>query len=142
LEKVSETAAQAPLTATTPYPVPKSGTTAPRLKGKARKAAKQTSAPDPTPTEPSLGTKNVSSVKYKVPTSVLLEQIDAVASFNGFTSIPSGIRNILQKAIGARERCATWYEAAKKDAFNLEREGTAASLVSCNLHYPNSIPQQ
>jgi hypothetical protein len=98
MEKVSETAAQAPLTATAPSPVSKTGTSAPRLKGKARKAAKQSSTQDQTSTEPPVGSKNVSSVKYKVPTSVLLEQIEAVADSTGFTSMPSGIRTILQKS--------------------------------------------
>jgi hypothetical protein len=89
LEKVSETAAQAPLTATVPSPVPKSGAATPRLKGKARKATKQNSVQDQIPTEPSLGSNNVSSVKYKDPTSILLEQIDVVAIYDGFTSVPS-----------------------------------------------------
>jgi hypothetical protein len=84
---------------------------------------KQISAQDQTPTESSLSSQNIFSVKYKVPTSVLLEQIDAAASPNGITSIPSGIRNILQRAIGALARCAAWYEAVKKDAFNLDRGG-------------------
>ena len=55
--------------------------------------------------------------------SVLLEQIEAVANSRGFTSMPSGICTILQRAVSARTRCAEWYEAAKKNPFMADNGG-------------------
>jgi hypothetical protein len=37
--------------------------------------------------------------------------------------MPSGIQKVLQRAIGAHERCSDWYEAAKKDARELDSGG-------------------
>lgn len=80
-----------------------------RLKGKERKLAKlageNVSKQPPKVTEPVIKT-----VKYRVTTSELLRQANAIAeSTSKRVIMPDGIRSILNRAISARQRCAEWY---------------------------------
>ncbi|KAF2420017.1 hypothetical protein EJ08DRAFT_665773 [Tothia fuscella] len=80
---------------------------APRLKGKARKlakeAAKEISSPEHQPVP----------VAHKVTTLQLLQQAELVANCaEPKITIPEQVRKILQRAIFARERCAKWFQKA------------------------------
>ena len=84
-------------------------TTTPRLKGKARKEAKAAAAESkklsddfeaPQPT-----------VKYNITTQELLNQAEAVAkSGKAAVKVPDSVVRIVQRAIGARKRCASWFQ--------------------------------
>ncbi|KAI0021674.1 hypothetical protein F4780DRAFT_778457 [Xylariomycetidae sp. FL0641] len=84
----------------------------PRLKGKARKAAKEAAksqpAQDPTPIA------STPVTKYLVTTRDLLHQVDLVVkSATRSGSMPERVHRALQSAIKARQRCATWFEKAQ-----------------------------
>ena len=84
-------------------------TTTPRLKGRARKEAKAAAAESkklsdnfepPRPT-----------VKYNVTTQELLHQAEAVAkSEKVLMRLPDSVVRIVQRAIGARKRCVSWFQ--------------------------------
>ncbi len=81
----------------------------PRLKGKARKEAKAAAAESkkllddfeaPPPT-----------VKYNITTQELLYQAEAVAKSEKIAmKVPDSVVRIVQRAIGARKRCASWFQ--------------------------------
>ncbi|KAL9623429.1 MAG: hypothetical protein Q9160_002322 [Pyrenula sp. 1 TL-2023] len=80
-----------------------------RLKGKERELAKlageNASKQPPKITEPV-----VKTVKYRLTTSELLKQANAIAeSTSKQVNMPNGIHSILKRAISARQRCAQWY---------------------------------
>ena len=80
-----------------------------RLKGKARKEAKDAagaSKGSPTDVEPPS-----SVTKYEITTQELLKQADAIAASKkaGF-EIPQNIVRVVQRAIDARKRCAAWFQ--------------------------------
>lgn len=81
-------------------------TTTPRLKGKARKEAKAAAAESK-----KLSDNNDApqpTVKYNVTTQELLNQAEAVAKCGKATvKLPDSVVRILQRAIGARKRCAS-----------------------------------
>lgn len=118
-KKVSETVGgQTALLPTPPAGVPYSQApqapaapaTSQRLKGTARKLAKQaqTSAPASTAAEPP-APESVKTVKYNLSTKELIAQIDAVHQAKRMW-MPSGITTLLDRAIKARQRCSEWYE--------------------------------
>jgi len=83
-----------------------------RLKGKARKLAKQSGA-----SRPSEPVKPVpKATKYKVTTQELLQQVEVVVkSTKKNVGLPGGIQSVLQRAISARQRCAIWYAQSGGD---------------------------
>ncbi|KAI9647766.1 hypothetical protein NHQ30_004154 [Ciborinia camelliae] len=88
--------------------------TSARLKGKARKQAKKTAAASPLtfPTSPTFLTAKLK----RISTKEMLLQAEMVANFKKRpVEMPMDIRNILERAIRARTRCATWFRSAKTD---------------------------
>ena len=80
-----------------------------RLKGKARKEAKDAAGArkgSPKDVEPP-----PSVTKYEITTQKLLKQADAIAASKkaGF-EIPQSIVRVVQRAIDARKRCAAWFQ--------------------------------
>lgn len=98
-----------------PSPPPKSA----RLKGKERKLAKQAAksngpldhGPEITPT-----------VKCTITIQELLKQVDTILSAQTEQiRMPKSIQRVLNRAISARKRCATWFERTDKaDVFSNE----------------------
>lgn len=125
--KISETAFEKP-EPVPPKIAPKptaSVIVAPRLKGKARKAAKQ--APGQTTAKP-LGLDpehdHVPNVKeYAVTTLDLQEQLDVISQSKSKISMPSGIKKLLQRAIDARKRCSEWYESGSESETAVDDNG-------------------
>lgn len=80
-----------------------------RLKGKARKEAKEAagaSKGSPTNAEPSPPV-----TRYEITTQELLKQASAVAaSKTSGVEIPQSIIRVAQRAINARRRCAAWFQ--------------------------------
>lgn len=83
-----------------------------RLKGKARKAAKDAAAKVK---EPNVGTSESqapSTVKYTITTGELLRQAQAVAQssrkFN--VKMPATLRAVVERAVRARQRCSEWFQ--------------------------------
>ena len=70
-----------------------------------------------------LNSETVAAVKYAVSTQVLLEQVEAVANAKQKVGMPADIKKILERAIGARERCSDWYQAARQGAAKLDNGG-------------------
>ena len=90
---------------------PKSVVTTPRLKGRARKLAKEaaasanTDAKTPSQDQPS----TQPTVTYSVTTETLLAQIETiVSSKKPKVEVPSAVCHAIQRAINARKRCAEW----------------------------------
>ena len=80
----------------------------PRLRGKARKQVDET---DPMSQPGADDFASVNVKKYAVTTQNLLDQIDLVSQSGRSTaSMPPSIRTVLERAMKARERCATWFE--------------------------------
>lgn len=123
-KKLSESAPKPPPSAPTAPPAPKTASApAPRLKGKARAAAKKAQA-HVEPERTTQSDEHVPTVKeYAVTTQELLEQIDTVSKSKSKVSMPSGIKKVLERAIDARRRCSDWYESAKHDAAILDNGG-------------------
>lgn len=84
----------------------------PRLKGKARKEAKESAKAAPAmQISPPLTDSTQSTLKYTLTTQDILVQAEMVAhSARRKQSMPDSIRIALQRAISARERCAAWFE--------------------------------
>lgn len=106
---------------------PQVGTNAPkpRLKGKARKAAKQAKA-NGAPGDTFNGANRNTTPKikeYAITTQELSEQIEAVSQSESKVTMPSRIRKMLQRAIDARRRCAEWYESANAAVASLDKGG-------------------
>lgn len=80
-----------------------------RLKGKARKAAKQAGPSAASASKPSR------SVSYMMSTAELIARIRAVAQYTPKKVLPAGIRAVLKRAINARQRCADWYAQSGAD---------------------------
>lgn len=80
----------------------------PRLKGKARKLAKESALKSKT--DEALPEANGPKIKYTITTKDVLAQAQAVA---GRVELPQFVRKILQRAIHARQRCADWFQASK-----------------------------
>ena len=98
----------------------------PRLKGKARKEAKAAAA--------AAGSKKIQddyeapqpTVKYKVTTQELLNQAEAVAkSEKAGVKVPDSVVRIIQRAIDARKRCASWFQ---KTGIVSEEDSTKSHL--------------
>ena len=101
-------------------------TATPRLKGKARKEAKEAAA--------AAGTKEIRedfevpqpTVKYKITTQELLNQAEAVGkSGKASAKVPDSIVRIVQRAINARRRCASWFQ---KTGLHGEEDSTKTHL--------------
>ena len=93
----------------------KDDTKGPRLKGKARKAAKEAAKSTggvSSKLAPGLAAAQPTEVsKYTIPTQELIRQASSVVnSDKGNRGMPEKIRSALEKAIEARRRCAAWYE--------------------------------
>ncbi|OTA57920.1 hypothetical protein K449DRAFT_398140 [Hypoxylon sp. EC38] len=83
-----------------------------RLKGKARKAAKEEEKQKAT----EKGYKDeVNIVKYAVTTEQLLLQADLVYNNKANIRIPSAIKDSLKRAINMRRRCSDWYEETNQN---------------------------
>ncbi|TGO38949.1 hypothetical protein BHYA_0064g00450 [Botrytis hyacinthi] len=91
--------------ASTPAPVL---STQPRLKGKARKLAKE--AKGSQKVQESLPMLRAPSKKYIITTTEILKQATFIT---GKIKLPQTIRKVLQRAIRARKRCANWFESSK-----------------------------
>ncbi len=94
-----------------------SGSNGPRLKGKDRKAAKDAAAKE-NKAKPSMGdakAEAVTTVKYTVTTRELLDQAKAVAesAVKPRITMPFSLRKVVEKAIGARQRCTEWFQKSK-----------------------------
>lgn len=98
----------------------------PRLKGKARKEAKAAAA--------AAGSKKLQddfeaqqpTVKYKITTQELLNQAEAVAkSEKAGVKVPDSVVRIVQRAIDARKRCASWFQ---KTGIVSEEDSTKSHL--------------
>ncbi|KAI9053041.1 hypothetical protein LZ554_003311 [Drepanopeziza brunnea f. sp. 'monogermtubi'] len=77
-----------------------------RLKGKARKLAKESSTKGPAPNS----NFPKKTVTYRISIKDLLNQARAVA---GRVELPNSARRVLERAIRARRRCAEWFEVSK-----------------------------
>ncbi|KAL8891099.1 MAG: hypothetical protein Q9192_005784 [Flavoplaca navasiana] len=83
----------------------------PRLKGKARKAAKNAAE---SPKEPNVETSKppiLPTVKYTITTAELLRQATPVAEsyVNSGVSMPASLRTVVERAVRARQRCSDWF---------------------------------
>jgi hypothetical protein len=96
-----------------------------RLKGKARKAAKQAKAHGPPgDTSNEANRNNASEIReYAITTQELSEQIEAVSQSESKVTMPSGIKKMLQRAIDLRRRCAEWYESANETVTSFDEGG-------------------
>ncbi|KAF7872868.1 uncharacterized protein EAF02_008939 [Botrytis sinoallii] len=88
----------------TPVPVLKPQ---PRLKGKARKLAKESK--DKQKVQESVPVLRAPSNKYTITTTEILKQANFVT---GKIELPQTVRKVLQRAIQARQRCANWFESS------------------------------
>lgn len=97
-KKLSEFASQAPkhLPENIPPPHSEGQTPSQRLKGKARKAAKQAQVDAAIPELVSLDSESLPSVKYAVSTQELEEQIEAIAHAKGRITMPLSIQRLLR----------------------------------------------
>ncbi|KAI1332921.1 hypothetical protein F5Y16DRAFT_130458 [Xylariaceae sp. FL0255] len=84
---------------------------APRLKGKARKLAKEAQGPD----RDGLSIDDVATVKYEITTQELAAQVNAVSQSKSNIRMPRIIKVFLERAIEARERCSDWYEKTEHE---------------------------
>ncbi|KAF7903320.1 uncharacterized protein EAF01_006369 [Botrytis porri] len=91
--------------ASTPVPVLK---TQPRLKGKARKLAKE--CKERQQVQESVPVLKTPSKKYTITTIEILKQAKFVTEK---IELPQTVRKVLQRAIHARKRCADWFESSK-----------------------------
>ncbi|KAI1957054.1 hypothetical protein LOZ58_005976 [Ophidiomyces ophidiicola] len=132
---------KAPARATPENPKP-SVSTAPRLKGKARKLAKEEvkcedipEIPDPAP-----------SVKYKLSTQEILLQVNAVATWTKKRiRMPLSVQSVLMRAINARKRCAVWFQ--KKGVDDASSQGHSFFIEVLEAAYvalkgPEERPQK
>ena len=84
-------------------------TTTPRLKGKARKEAKAAAAESKR--RPDDSDAPQPTAKYNITTQELLKQAEAVAKRgNAAVKVPEYVVRIVQRAISARKRCASWFQ--------------------------------
>ncbi|MCJ1453626.1 hypothetical protein MMC28_003973 [Mycoblastus sanguinarius] len=80
-----------------------------RLKGKARKEAKSASKENKNPSSGS--DSNMPVAKYSITTQELLGQAEAVAEAKASgIQIPLSIMRVVERAIDARRRCASWFK--------------------------------
>lgn len=94
----------------------------PRLKGKARKVAKQAlrseqanSAPATNPNTISIDTDHVHTVKkYAVSTQEPQEQIEILSQSKASISMPATIQKLLKRDIDAWRKCSEWCELASR----------------------------
>ncbi|KAL8996515.1 MAG: hypothetical protein Q9169_003982 [Polycauliona sp. 2 TL-2023] len=82
-----------------------------RLKGKARKVAKDAAESSKLPNAETSGSPISPAVMYTITTRDLLRQAEAVAQFymNFGISMPANLRGVVQRAIRARQRCSEWF---------------------------------
>lgn len=91
-----------------------------RLKGKARKQAKQAQAQaqaqaaKAAASKDSVSAASIRTVTYEVTTQDLLAQIEAVSTSQIGIHMPPAIKQLLNRAIEARQRCSQWYESTKR----------------------------
>ena len=84
-------------------------TITPRLKGKARKEAKAAAAESKKLSDDFEAPRT--TVKYNITTQELLNQAEAVANCKkAAVKVPDSVVRIVQRAIGARKRCASWFQ--------------------------------
>lgn len=83
-----------------------------RLKGKARKQAKQSGGKATVEAAP----KPLKSVSYSMPIAELTESVRAISESKKTGSLPASIQAVLQRTIAARKRCAEWYSSVGADA--------------------------
>ncbi|KAL9042108.1 MAG: hypothetical protein Q9214_003882, partial [Letrouitia sp. 1 TL-2023] len=89
-----------------------------RLKGKARKAAKEAADKAERENINESGSQAPSTVKYTITTTELLRQADAVAQshIKSRVQMPASLRAVVERAIRARQRCSEWFR--KSDVHN------------------------
>ncbi|KAF2498189.1 hypothetical protein BU16DRAFT_615270 [Lophium mytilinum] len=98
------------LTATTNTPTTeKEAAKGPRLKGKARKLAKEEAQGSSASMNKVAPKESRPIQKYIITTEELLEQVDVVSTSRS-SMMPDAIRKALSGAIKARQRCAAWFE--------------------------------
>ncbi|KAF2801867.1 uncharacterized protein BDZ99DRAFT_528079 [Mytilinidion resinicola] len=100
-----------PTTSTpTPTPTPEiDAAKGPRMKGKARKLAKEVAKEIPPATSKAAPNESGPNRRYAITTEELLTQVDVVATSRS-SAMPDAIRKALSGAIAARQRCAAWFE--------------------------------
>ncbi|KAI1413630.1 hypothetical protein F5Y13DRAFT_198447 [Hypoxylon sp. FL1857] len=82
-----------------------------RLKGKARKEAKQALLASGT-----ISLDSITTVKHAVSTRELVTQVNTIFSSKAKVHMPKSIKFHLKRAIDARQRCTKWYENAENKA--------------------------
>src|SRR5271170_7932950 len=89
-----------------------------RLKGRARKLAKEAAAKDVANAESSKKTANqtLPAKNYRVTGKIILQQAEIVAkSKNPLIPLPANVLRVLERAINARRRCSAWFRKTGVD---------------------------
>lgn len=93
------------------------------LKGKARKEAKA-AGQTPKASSNNAESPQIPTVKYAVTAKDLLRQAELVAaSAKPRIQMPTSVQRVVERAIDARQRCASWFQrtGVQKDAASTER---------------------
>ncbi|KAL8689263.1 MAG: hypothetical protein Q9224_004679 [Gallowayella concinna] len=83
-----------------------------RLKGKARKAAKDAAEKVKNAHAHAEESQHPSTVKYTITTGELLRQAEAVAQsyLKSHLKMPASLRVVVERAVRARQRCSEWFQ--------------------------------
>ncbi|KAI4250747.1 MAG: hypothetical protein L6R42_008645 [Xanthoria sp. 1 TBL-2021] len=83
-----------------------------RLKGKARKAAKDAAGKAEEPSVDTSESLAAAGVKYTITTGELIHQAEAVAhSYLKFdVKMPASLQVVVERVVRARKRCSEWYQ--------------------------------